>query len=272
LANAPLKVLFAEFFGNFDSNAMKKRWLNGLGYQDITPALPGAGPGLVATFSNKPAIAKWPDFQAAVTNLEPDWLYISGHHARKFKADLDDPPHRAVQKETGFFNQAYHDRTWHKNFADPNEDFEIYMTTTRAPTGALAGDDNPFFAKVHSACKGVLLMGCNSFAYPAGRVAWAQFFPSALIIGHLSKTKGGEKWIQPFLMDSICNDAFFRKPPATEAELAEAAYNINRAHVLPGLLRLQRGHVFAEYDAKKRTATAINVDDSSRNATFPKPK
>lgn len=277
----PLKFVMAEFFDNDDANQVKKWWRK-LGYQDITPHLPGVREGVVSTFHNKAATAKWQDYQLAVSKLEPDWIFVGGHHGRQFQADWDQAggqtwyDHVMNQKEVGFFNKWYHDRTWHKNFKDKNEAYEVYMSTARIPVGDLAGDDNPFFLNVHTATKGVILIGCNSLAYPVARKAWAQAFPNALIFGMIGRVTGkdGKPWVRPFLQEAgICGDSLFRNPPSEPDKLAEISYFTNRA--LPRdqhILRLQRGNLYCEYSPEADLAKTIDAPTGREVGRYPPKK
>jgi len=274
---SPLTFVIVEFLGNADSNAMKVRWQRELRYTDLTPPLPGAGSGSVASFSTKGPISHWSTFQSQLVDLEPDWIFLSGHHGRRLASDWDKDAetfaeHAAKQTQTGYFNKWYYEGKW-EGETGPNSQFEIYMTTSHGPSGPLEAEDNPFFARVHTACRGVVLNGCNSLSYPVARKAWIEHFPNALIIGNNRTVKGGKDSIRPLLLDSVCGDEFYRDPPAGDDDMAKAAYQINLA--LPayrGAIRLQRAGSFSEYDATERVARTFSYPGGLINATYPPKK
>jgi hypothetical protein len=286
VANEPLTFAIVEFLGNFDSNAIKKRWVKDLGYTDISPPLPGTGKFSVASFNNKGAspatgpIAQWPSFQLALVDVKPDWFFISGHHGRQFDDDWDGiaddfPAHAAAEKETGYFNEWYHSGTWVNKPTGPNKKFEIYMTTAHPSllSVPLKPNDNPLFAEINTKCKGVVLMGCNSMTYPVCRDQWLKFFPNALFIGNTSRVNGGSEAIIPLLQDKICGDEFFRDPPSGDAEMAKLCYRMNR--VLPynvGVLRLQRAGSYSVYLESERIARTFSYPGQLILSTFPAPK
>lgn len=285
MADAPLKFAIVEFLGNFDSNAIKKRWVN-LGYTDISPPLAGNTKLNVGSFNNKgshPAtgpIASWPSFQTALLDVKPDWLFVSGHHGRHLDDDWDGvddhfAAHAQAETETGYFNEWYHSGTWVNESTAKNKKFEIYMTTAHPPasTASLKPDDNPFFASINTTCKGVVLMGCNSMTYPVCRDAWLKSFPNALFIGNTSRVDGGSEAIVPLLQDKVCGDGFFRDPPADDLGMAKLCYQMNR--VLPynvGVLRLQRADSFSVYIQAERVARTFSYPGGLINATFPQRK
>lgn len=197
-----LTVAFMEFLNNSDSNGMKSLMLKH-GFTDISP-LWGDQP-TVPTFKSDPAvIARWPEFQQAMVYCEADWYYLSGHHGRQYAADytpdLTIYEHANSQYITGFFNHDYHHGLWeHASVYDPHSHEsprDVFMKTSLgADFYEMEKTDNPLFVNVHSRCKGVMLIGCNTLIYKSARVAMSKYFPNALVIGLVSKENNSTRHI-----------------------------------------------------------------------------
>jgi hypothetical protein len=101
-----------EFLETGDSNQIKQVF-NKFKAKDISPLW--GNQSTVPTFKkDKKTIDKWFDFQTQMKDVDPDWVYLSGHHGREFKSDADgmsSREHMNTQKEVGFFNHVYHDHT-----------------------------------------------------------------------------------------------------------------------------------------------------------------
>jgi hypothetical protein len=221
-----LNVAFMEFLEAGDSNMMKARWLK-YGFKDISPIW-GGKPQVPSFKSDPKVIAQWPDFQSAMTEVEADWYYLSGHHGRQFASDgedLDMREHAHTQKEIGFFNEPYHTGPWDKASAsDPDKGRsgkDVYMTTSSDDwVYTLGPEDNPLYNSPHEGCKGVLLIGCNSLRYTATRVALTKYFPSAVIIGLMSRESNGISRVMK-VADKY-GRSFFKDPTSVDP------YELNR--------------------------------------------
>ncbi len=188
LNQTTLSVAFMEFLETFDSNAMKALMLSH-GFQDVSP-LWGQN-STVPTFKQDSAtIRRWPEFQQAMTEVEADWYYVSGHHSRQYVADNDDLDGVDLYNRAeyaGFFNEPYHLGTWeHADRENPDEGRsanDVYMHTGSDWVYDMGPEDNPLFTAPHEDCRGVMLIGCNTLSYRCSRIMWSNYFPNAVVIG-----------------------------------------------------------------------------------------
>lgn len=189
-----LSFAFMEFLSDRDSNSMKSLWLKH-GFSDVSPMW--GNQSNVPTFATNPGIiSQWPQFQQEMQFTEADWYYLSGHHGRMYASDFDgsqsEIEHVNTQEFIGFFNHVYHDGPWEQasvtNAAKGVSDRDVYMTTSRDNEfyDDLTSIDNPLYSNVHNACKGLMLVGCNTLIYKHDRIMLNTYFPNALIIGLLS--------------------------------------------------------------------------------------
>lgn len=179
-----------EFLDTADSNKIKSVW-NKYKAKDISPLW--GTKSTVPTFKkDKAVIDKWYDFQQQMQHVDPDWIYLSGHHGREYESDSQGQTvqqHADGQKEIGFFNHVYHDNTWHKGTAAEPDPLEVYMTTSSDPHDPdnLMPWDNPFYTRVREDVKGVMLVGCNTLIYMHDRIQYNYYFPNAVVIGLMSR-------------------------------------------------------------------------------------
>ncbi|MEP0847866.1 MAG: hypothetical protein HRF50_13735 [Phycisphaerae bacterium] len=193
LNQTTMTVAFMEFLESADSNAMKSLLLKH-SFRDISP-LWGEQAAVPTFKDNQSVIRRWPEFQQAMTQVEADWYYLSGHHGRQYMVDgeeLSGREHFNQQEVAGFFNEPYHLGPWeHASQDDPDAGRsanDVFMKTSQDDWVYEPGpDDNPLFTSPHESCKGVFLVGCNGLAYRASREKWAEYFPNSLIIGAISR-------------------------------------------------------------------------------------
>jgi len=196
---------------------------------DVSPRL-----GKRKTFASSYA-KHWPKYKEAIEKpeysnskdktKEPDWWYISGHHANK---DWPDNKYYAKKNDVGFFNTPYHHH--HKKTTSvpkiiPNA---IFLTTSREDNSAFkataAGKDlldiqvkpNPVYKSgKNDKCKGLFLIGCHSLSFLSERLMFQKFFPNAVIFGYFeSKTPPAPKQHVRAIFQSIKKNvpSFFEDP------------------------------------------------------------
>lgn len=238
-----LSIAFMEFLSTADSNAIKSQWLS-YGFKDVSPLW--GDEAAVKTFKDdKATIARWSEFQQAMAGVEADWYYISGHHGRQFKSDGEGVAayeHYRDQEHTGFFNEPYHMGVWHHdnpdNPAEHASTDDVYMTMTEDDGGCDMGPTcNPLFQKVHSDCKGVLLIGCNSLIYSAPRKMLAKYFPNALMIGLMGREGNAMGRLLPVIQGY--GREFFTNPDSIDAE--ELAWKLNPGRFAPDKMGVVKG-------------------------------
>jgi hypothetical protein len=155
----------------------------------------------------------WPKYKEAIEKpeysnskdktKEPDWWYISGHHANH---DWPDNKYYAKNNDVGFFNGAYHHHRGYSNVLKiiPNA---IFLTTSVEDNSAFkattAGKDlldiqvkpNPLYKSgKNDKCKGLFLIGCNSLSFLSERLMFQKLFPSAVIFGYFESKAPGAPW------------------------------------------------------------------------------
>lgn len=193
LNSTTLSIAFMEFLANSDSNALKAMFCSH-GFKDVSPLW--GNQLLVPSFKSRPdIIARWPEFQQAMTEVEADWYYLSGHHGRRFRSDganQDSRTHLNGQEHVGFFNEHYHHGPWDHGAPD-NPDAhasprDVYMSTSTADwVYELGPTDNPLYSAPHTQCRGVMLVGCNTLIYKKVRQQLVHYFPNAVVIGLMSR-------------------------------------------------------------------------------------
>lgn len=158
------------------------------------------------TFSKKLA-SLWPDYKKEIEAKgyshgtdEPDWWYISGHHA-----SYGDGKYYAGSGESGFFNEIYYHAVTVTKWKLAGEVKDgIFMITSRpdndysgVPSTILAHQKkpNPLNNKApNTKCKGAFLIGCNTLSVPSVRSQWNTSLPNAILFGYFfAKAPGNHK-------------------------------------------------------------------------------
>jgi hypothetical protein len=171
----------------------------------------------------------WPQYKQAIENAdysdpddpnkEPDWWYLSGHHAGRVKADgfsWSDGKYYARLGDVGLFNEIYHDIRDPLPTEPVKKDGAIFVTTsvednsafkaTAEGTNLLDSQVRPhplYKSGKNVDCKGILLIGCNTLTFPEERLMYQKFFPNAVMFGYFFAKAPGDKNTQEANMRSI---------------------------------------------------------------------
>jgi len=159
----------------------------------------------------KKSLAAWKDYRQDIvdgkysgrSSAEPDWWYWSGHHA-----NFGDGKYYGERGQYGLFNEPYYaawkDYIYKQKEPDkkqfPGEiENAVFMVTSAFNSDLEAGQDhqkesNPVYVKDPcEACKGVMLIGCNTLTGIDCQDTLLIIFPNALIFGYYyAKAPGGK--------------------------------------------------------------------------------
>ena len=201
----PLRCAVIELGGYKDAKTFLKsikahcryaKGSKGMKKGDAIEVSPDLGKG--KSFSKKHG-ESWPKYRDAIKAKnysnqkgkveEPDWWYISGHHA-----DWSDNRYYAKDGDIGFFNGPYHH--YHEIVRSPKViKGAVYITTSvddnsafkRTNSDLLDGQvkPHPLYEKgKNDNCIGLFLIGCHTISDKEERLMLQKYFPKAVVFGY----------------------------------------------------------------------------------------
>jgi len=241
----------------------------------------------------------WPEYKKAIekpeysnskiVTEEPDWWYISGHHANH---DWPDNKYYAKTYDVGFFNGPYH-HYYHTSGVTPRKvKNAIFMTTSLENNSAFkatsTGKDlldnqirpNPLYKTgKNDKCKGLFLIGCNTLSFFSERLMFQKFFPNAIIFGYFESKAPGAPWKNVkaiFNSIKMSVPSFFEDPEAyikNVGSLEDVVGNISKKTKGRRIAIYYKKTIYVpKYDWKKKrnwTTTDINnetdIDSTKEN-------
>lgn len=225
LNKAPLRYAIIEM-GDYDDVRVLESCLSKC-CRKVENVSPAVGKGI--TFKKEKA-DKWPEYKDAIENFEysgsstdePDWWYISGHHA-----GFGDGNYYALTGDGGFFNDIYY-KAYKKITGEVSN--AVFMLTSRKDyTGVKVPKTlldhqvapNPLYNKSpNTSSKGVFLIGCNTLSSSDLRSQLKTHFPKAVNFGYFQSKAPGYTKLQAKHIRSIFKSvkkgrpSFFEDPEA----------------------------------------------------------
>jgi hypothetical protein len=209
LNKAPLRYAIIEM-GDYDDVKVFETCLSRCCRKAVNVS-PDIGKGI--TFKKEKA-DKWPEYKDAIENFEysgsstdePEWWYISGHHA-----GFGDGNYYALTGDGGFFNDIYYE-AHNKKIAGEVRN-AIFMLTSRkdyaganVPRTLLSQQVNPnplYNKSPNTSTKGLFLIGCNTLSMLNIRSQLQTHFPKAIIFGYFYSKAPGYALLQAKHIRSI---------------------------------------------------------------------
>ena len=199
-------VFSLELMGGADSLRFRQR-LKQFGFVDVTPpiARPKTGELVVPTELFKSNIPRpvwsgyWHALRADWRVQTATWICLSGHHARaRATTPVETEEEKNAVKQTGFFNEPFHDHEWEGEGSSHPESIFVYSSSARKSDHEDPPEYGAPFA-VNRRCAGVFLSGCNTLSYPATRRWVRKTFPFAVVFGFIDRTEFGIHNVAPLL-------------------------------------------------------------------------